>query len=264
MIRHNVRIRLAQIDPAAARAAIAAHNRTQPYAGDEFIVRAQTGATHRSIEIDGDAVGVAGYDEQTVSLLTLTRAAHRYDRQTLEIVLAESGAREAVVASWDHHHVDLFGAFATTIESQAYQFELHSPADLATPLPGLTLTRATEADLPYLEGPEFQSTYVHYLDDDRLRIARLDGSEIGIGALEHPGIDESKICIGVYTNQNARRQGIGRSILTLLARELIEQTKTPVSGCWWRNWESRAAIEGAGLTCVGTIFRIQMDSQRFT
>jgi RimJ/RimL family protein N-acetyltransferase len=125
------------------------------------------------------------------------------------------------------------------------------------------LTQGTEADRDYLEGPEFESSYVGYLEQDHLWIARRNGETVGLGLLDDAVLDPTKACIGMYTNRSARRQGVGRSVLSLLSRDLLDRGRVPVAGCWWRNWASRAAIEAAGLTCVGTIFRMGLDSGRF-
>ena len=263
MIRHDVTIRLSPIDAASARATVVRHHQSLRYSGDEFVARAQLAGNHYAIEVDGETVGVAGYDEQALSLLSLTLGARKYERQVMEAVLDTSGVRVAISASWDERHVDVFGAFATTMESSAYQFELLDGDDLTPPIPGLTLAPGTDADRDYLEGPEFERSYVKYLEQDHLWIARWNGETVGLGLFDNAVIDPSKVCIGMYTNRSARRQGVGRSVLALLSRDLLDQGRIPVAGCWWRNWESRAAIEAAGLSCVGTIFRMGLDPGRF-
>jgi hypothetical protein len=263
VIRHDVPISLSPIDPASLRAAVVRHHRSLRYSGDEFIVRAQLKGTHYAVSVEGESVGVVGWHEKELSLLSLSRAARRYERQVMEFVLDKTGVPEAIAASWDDRHIDLFGAFATTIESAAYQFELFGPDELTAPIPGLTLTQAIETDRDYLEGPEFESSYVGYLEQNHLWIARRNGERVGLGLLDDAVLDPAKVCIGMYTNRSARRQGVGRSILSLLSRDQLDQGKVPVAGCWWRNWASRATLEAAGLTCVGTIFRMGLDSGRF-
>ena len=57
--------------------------------------------------------------------------------------------------------------------------------------------------------------------------------------------------------------GVGSSILALTARDVLAQGRTPVAGCWWKNWASRVTLETAGLTCAGTIFRLDLDPDVF-
>ena len=257
MIRYDVDIRLEPIGNDEARAAIAAHHRDLAYSGGSFIPRHQLDATHREVRIDGVPVGIAAYTSDALTLLTLTGEAKRYDRQILERILAETGITQAYAASWDSHHVDLFGAFAAEVSPQAYQFELGAtpPRD---PVAGLTLRRATASDLPYLQSAGYQDDY------STMRIAELAGNTVGIGIAVPHLLNKSMVNIGMFTNADRRNEGIGRSILALVAREMLDTGCHPVAGCWWRNWESRRTLEAAGLTCIGTIFRLTLDPDRFT
>jgi len=276
VIRYDVDIRLESIGNDEARAAITTHHRDLAYSGDFFIPHHQLDATHREVRIDGVPVGVAAYTSDALTLLTLTGEAKRYDRQILERILAETGITQAYAASWDSHHVDLFGAFAAELSPQAYQFELGTtpPRD---PVAGLSVRPAADSDLPYLRGTGFQDDYTVLLNNGQLRIAELAGIRVGIGvAVPHPLNDSTvpsgsapqaplrTVDIGMFTNADRRHEGIGRSILALVAREMLDTGCHPVAGCWWRNWESRRTLEAAGLTCIGTIFRLTLDPDRFT
>ncbi|MGO1974271.1 MAG: GNAT family N-acetyltransferase [Propionibacteriaceae bacterium] len=263
MIRFDVDIRLLEVDAATARTAIEGHHRKQPFSGDFFLPSQQLGARHLAIEVDGEPVGVAAVDDDSLSLCTLDPAVKKFDRQVLEVLLAESGATKAWAASWDRHHVDLFGNFAHTIDNQAYQFELLRAEDLCRAVPGLSLTPASAADLPYLDGTEFQQDFADLVNSGRTQVARLGGTEVGIAILVPHILNRQRVDIGMFTNPESRRMGIGRSILALAATEVLAQGKTPVAGCGWSNWVSRPTIEAAGLTCIGTIFRFTLDPNRF-
>ena len=116
---------------------------------------------HRSVLVEGEPVGAVAWSPDTgvLSLLTLNRHALALDRQVMEYILALSSARTAYVASWDAHHIVVFGAFASTVGSQAYQFRLLDISDLREPLPGLKLRIATSADLDYLESTGWQQNF---------------------------------------------------------------------------------------------------------
>ena len=113
----------------------------------------------------------------------LSLAAERWlDPAVRPAVLAASGARTAYAASWDAHHVAVLGAFATGIGSQAYQFQVPDPDALREPVPGLTLTIATTADLDYLESTGWQDDSTSYVDRNAMSVVRLDGRDRGRGA----------------------------------------------------------------------------------
>ena len=206
---------------------------------------------------------MAGWDEESLTLLTLDPSAVRHDRQVMEAVLAESGVRSAYVDSWDAHHVATFGAFAVGIASQAYQFRLVDADDLVAPVDGLELRLGTAEDLDWLGSTGFQDDYTQHLDRNALSIASFDGREAGIAMhVPHP-LESSVLSIGMYVDPVLRRRGVGRSILALTARRVLDEGGTPVAGCWWRNWPSRATLEAAGLTCAGTVFRLTLDPDVF-
>lgn len=255
MIRYDVAITLEPLSD--ARPAIVAHHAQLAQTGDSYIPRHQLDATHRQILVNGSAVGVLAHTDKELTLLTLSPAAKRYDRQIVEQVLRETGIRHAYAASWDAHHIELFGSFASDIIPQAYQFDFPEPP--REPIPGLRLRPATESDLPYLERAEF-----HNLPITQLRMAELAGTQVGIGVAEPHALEPSTVDIGMFADSDRRRTGIGRSIIALLANDVTNSGRRPVAGCWWRNWASRRTLESAGMRCVGTIFRVTLDPDRFT
>lgn len=263
MIRYDVVIRTVEADPVAVRAEVQEHHRHQSHIGDSFLAGMQLAGQHLRIEVNGLPVGIAAVGTDGMSLCTIAAAFARYDRQILEAVLQHTGVTQAYAASWDHHHVDLFGNFARGVDNQAYQFELMRPDDLIEPVSGLRLATAVEDDLDYLMRTGFQDDYAEMLGNGALRVARLDGSEVGIGVALPQPLANGRVDIGMFTNPDVRRRGIGRSILALAAREVLAAGQQPVAGCWWRNWASRRVLEAAGFTCIGTIFRFVLDPDRF-
>lgn len=254
MIRYDVEILLEPIDD--VRAAIAAHHETLVHTGDSFIPRRQLDATHRQVLVDGADVGLLAHTRDELTMLTLTSSAKRYDRQIVELALRETGIRHAFAASWDAHHIGLFGSFASDIACQAYQFEF--PGAPRDPIAGLRLRMATEADQPYLERADYQN-----LPIGQLRIAELADAPVGAGVAEPNVLHPSTVDIGMFADPDRRGRGIGRSIIALLAQQVSDSGRRPVAGCWWRNWQSRRTLESAGMTCVGTIFRFTLDPDRF-
>ena len=263
VIRYDGTIRIVDADRATALAAVEKHHRGQAHTGDFFMADQQLSGRPLRLEVDDQPAGMAVVDNGILSLCTLEPGFSRYDRPLLEAVLAQTGARQAYAASWDQHHVNLFGNFARGVDNQAYQFELVRPQDLTDPVPGLTLATAVEADLDYLVGTGFQDDYTGLMARRELKVARLDGSEVGVGVAVPQQLGNGRVDIGMFTEPAARRTGIGRSILALAAREVLAAGLSPAAGCWWRNWASRRTIEAAGLTCVGTIFRFELEPDRF-
>jgi GNAT superfamily N-acetyltransferase len=263
VIRRDLEVTLAEISPADVRTAVDAHLRSLDWSGDSFMADRWLEGEHRRVVVDGQAVGVTGWSDDGLSLLTLSAPARRHDRQVAEGVLRESGARAAYVASWDAHHVAVLGAYATGIASQAYQFRLDDRDDLREPVAGLSLRPAAAADLPWLGSTGFQDDYTQLLDGNAVSIAVRDGAEAGIAVHVRHVLVDDVVDIGMYVDPALRRRGVGSSILALTARDVLAEGHTPVAGCWWRNWASRVTLEAAGRTCAGTIFRLELDPETF-
>ena len=200
------------------------------------------------------------WNDETLSMLTLEPAAVRYDRQVLEVVLAESGARTAYVGSWDGHHVATFGAFATGTSSQAYQFRLMSPDDLREPVADLEI-RSPEGDDLDLAGVDRLPRRPRRATSSATRSASSfwTAARPASPCTSRTRWSRDVVSIGMYVDPVLRRRGVGSSILSLTARAVLDDGRTPVAGCWWKNWSSRATIEAAGLVCAGTIFRFDLD-----
>ena len=96
-------IELGEASPADVRTAVEAHQRSLAWSGDSFMADRWLEGEHCAVVVDCQAVGVTGWTDDGLSLLTSTQAARRHDRQVAQVVLRESGARTAYVASWDAH-----------------------------------------------------------------------------------------------------------------------------------------------------------------
>jgi GNAT superfamily N-acetyltransferase len=263
MHRADVEIEFETVDPAEIRGEIVTHHGAQPYLGDFFMGHHQLTGHAARVIVDGVATGVAAAHEDCLTYFKLDSGHRRLERQAVEAYVATHGIADAYVASWDRHHVDLVGGFATSMRPQAYQFELLTESELRDPIDGISLRPATYDDVDYLKAQDFVDDYDELLSKGSVRLAERDGVPVGIGLLIVHVLDHRAVEIGMYADPSARREGVGSSILAMLAREALASGRRVTAGCWWRNWESRPSIERAGLTCVGTILRMRLDAHRF-
>jgi len=269
MIRYPVKIDFGEADSGLQRARVAAHHSRLPYPGDGFLPVQQLEGTPHQVLIDDRPAGLIVIKDEILMFCVLSAATRRYHRQAVEAALRRFGVTTAYVLSWDAVQLDLIGNFAREIANQAYQFQVLDPAELRTepgpgdPLADLALSPATAADLPYLTGADFIDDYSDLLPAGRVRIARWDGRPAGIGLLVPHPLHDGVVDLGMFTEPEFRRRGVGRTVIAAAARETVRRELTPVAGCWWRNRESRHTLEAAGLTCVGTIFRLTLDPDRF-
>ena len=63
MISRDIRITLGAISPADVRTAVEAHQLSLDWSGDSFMADHWLEGEHRSVVVDGEAVGVTGWTE---------------------------------------------------------------------------------------------------------------------------------------------------------------------------------------------------------
>lgn len=70
---------------------------------------------------------------------------------------------------------------------------------------------------------------------------------LGVGVLEKSKMLKGLASIGMFTNENYRKQGIGRNIILKLRNWCYRHQLTPICGCWYYNEASKRTLESAGM-----------------
>lgn len=237
-----------------------------PWTGDNFILGMIADSQPWLITSPGirEPLGYfAIRDRFQLTALFIRPAYRRYDRQIMEQILAQFNIHFAYIRSWDHHTLPIYLEFLHRCENQAYQFELLPGQAPAPPQPGIRLRLAQAADLEFLEEADFLTNPAGYVRRQELWIARnRESRPVGIGVIQPHQASADHLDIGMYTIPPLLGRGLGRSILSLLMNLVVDSGRVPVAGCFHKNHASRRALEGAGMTCVGTIFRFSFDRDR--
>ena len=63
--------------------------------------------------------------------------------------------------------------------------------------------------------------------------------------------------------ESRRRAEAGDPRSKLRTSRHARATSSAVATAWWKNWASRGTLETAGMTCAGTIFRLDLDPELF-
>jgi len=84
-----------------------------------------------------------------------------------------------------------------------------------------------------------------------------DDTLIGLGVLVENKIMKNCIGTGMFTRENRRGEGIGRSIIIHLKAIAHELRKTPVPGCWYHNTNSRKTLESAGYISKSKLLKFK-------
>lgn len=82
---------------------------------------------------------------------------------------------------------------------------------------------------------------------------------LGVGVLEKSKLLKGLASIGMFTNENFRKQGIGRSIILSLKKWCYSHQLVPVCGCWYYNEASKRTLESAGMMTRTRLLNINVN-----
>jgi len=74
-----------------------------------------------------------------------------------------------------------------------------------------------------------------------------DNSLLGVGIVEKSKLLTGYASIGMFTNENYRQLGIGRTIIYHLKKWCYGNQLIPICGCWYYNTLSKQTIESANM-----------------
>ena len=103
---------------------------------------------------------------------------------------------------------------------------------------------------------DFLDDYETIIDAKELYVLEKEEEILGIGIMARNKVMENCISIGVFTKENRRRRGVGRSIILRLKDIVYDLEMTPVAGCWYYNTSSRLTLESAGYITKSKLLRV--------
>lgn len=145
------------------------------------------------------------------------------------------------------------------IDIQAYHFmeagrEVR-PAEF--PREKLRLAVADDLDAVKELAGDFLDKYEERIKDGQIYLLESDGVLLGLGVTIDNLIMRDCIGTGMFTNENRRGEGVGRSIILHLKDIVHERGKTPVPGCWYYNRNSKKTLESAGYVSKSKLLRFK-------
>jgi GNAT superfamily N-acetyltransferase len=81
---------------------------------------------------------------------------------------------------------------------------------------------------------------------------------LGVGIIERSILQEGYASVGMFTNEDFRMQGIGRTIIHYLKEWCYSNNLTPISGCWYYNINSKLTLESAGMVTKTRLLNFQV------
>ena len=220
---------------------------------DDFWEDHIIGADLCVIIMDEHPIGYfAVYEETKLTQFFLSGEYHNLAQTVFQRVLAEYSIQTAFVATCDELFLSLCLDFHRSVKPQAYFFDGSFPHEVRPPeferscllpvFPG-ELAEVKEAS-----GDFFDHVTLDDLLCKRTMLYRLreNGETLGFGIVVPGKLLKQYASVGMITLAQYRRRGVGRSIQLHLADLCRENGLIPISGCWYRNENSKRTIESAG------------------
>ena len=220
---------------------------------DDFWEDHILGADLYLIKVDGHPAGYfAVYQQTKMTQFFLSEEYLSLAQPVFQQILAEYSIQTAFVATCDELFLSLCLDFHRSVEPQAYFFDGSVPHEVRPPEFGRScllpvspgeLAEVKEATDDFFDG---------VTQDDLLRkttfLYRLCESErtLGFGIVVPGRLLPQYASVGMITLEPYRRRGVGRSIQLHLADLCRENGLIPISGCRYRNENSKRTIESAG------------------
>lgn len=213
-----------------------------------------------SIWIHGVHSGYFGIHEET--LLTqfyITKEAFKHAQKIFKDILVQFKVKSAFVPTCDEMFLSMCLDQHRKVNLQAYFFELSGKSVRPPEYPRELLRLATVdnlEDIVNLTG-DFLDQPAEMIRKGQIYTLRDQGDLLGIGMIVDNVIMKNCKGTGMFTNENYRQKGVGRSIILHLRDICLENGITPIPGCWYYNHNSKRTLESAGYISKTRLLHIE-------
>ena len=208
---------------------------------------------------------VAGYyaiqSNQSLTQFYLDLSYYKKSQEVFENVLKDHSIRSILVPTCDELFLSLVLDHDYKIEKQAYFFQdnkvevpkekLFKDGEFRAAVPS-DATKITEVCQDFLDKVEERI-------ENREIFTYTKGSILlGIGIIEKSKLLDRYGNMGMFTNEQYRKTGIGRTIIHHLKEWCYDNNLNPICGCWYYNTPSKQTLESAGMVSKTRLLNIKV------
>ncbi len=227
-----------------------------PY--DDFLEDFIIGSKFYLIGIGTEKCGFFGINDKRLTILYIDDHHFAKGNKILETVKATYKLKDAFIPTSDFALLSIVLENYTEIKIQALHF-LDSRRSVRSAEFGKEYFRlANLEDLDEIQecAGDFLEDYEMIIDAKELYVLEKEEEILGIGIIVRNKIMKNCMSIGVFTKENRRKLGVGRSIILHLTDIVYDLGMTPVAGCWYYNTSSRLTLESAGYITKSKLLRV--------
>jgi len=196
-------------------------------------------------------------------MLTQFYLQHSYinlSQRIFDEVLQKFNLVNAFVPTCDELLLSLVMDKEVVVKKQAYFFQDGKvTVDSSKLYNSGTFRVALKKDIPEIlrVTTDFFDKLEERVDRDEIFVFMEDDILLGTGIIEKGRVLKGYTSVGMFTNEEYRQKGIGRTIITNLKNWCYENNQIPICGCWYYNTKSKMTLESSGFVTKTRLFNIE-------
>jgi len=211
-----------------------------------------------SLKINGKEVGYfAIFKSNLLTQFFLRKESWSYSQTLFKSVLDKYHIKSAYVPTSDELFLSLSLDNHKKVELQAYLFVDNRDVKLEPPYKG-DFAQAEIKDTEEIEkiSGDFFDSLENRIKNREIFTFREGSPLLGVGIVEKSRLLSGYASIGMFTNEKYRMKGIGTSIIINLKSWCYSHSLIPISGCWYKNTNSKKTLERAGLVTKSRLLNV--------
>ncbi|SDX82527.1 N-acetyltransferase [Paenibacillus sp. CF384] len=202
------------------------------------------------------------HNSETLTQFYIIRAYQKHSQRLFSEVLERNTLTSLLVPTCDELFLSLALDKDFKIDKQAYFFQDGQVEQSESKGTGDESFRLADfGDLPQIEQVcgDFLDDYERRIRNGELFTYYRDTLLLGVGVMESSKMIAGVASIGMFTNEQMRKQGVGRNIILHLKKWCYEHNLTPICGCWYYNEASKLTLESAGMVTKTRLLNIKVN-----
>lgn len=206
------------------------------------------------------------YDDELLTLFYIKCKYIKYAQKYFNAILKKFNPKSAYVFTGDELYLSCICDIENKeVKNQAYFFQDHkgNPEKIRYYNNG-NLRKAEDKDIDVIKefsGDFFEDVYKQ-VKDGELYIFEEGTNVLGFGIQEKGRILKGYTSIGMFTREEYRQKGIGRTIIAELKKLCYKQGEIPICGCWYYNTNSKKTLESSGFVSKTRLLRVEFKDNK--
>lgn len=229
---------------------------------DSFFEERILSSIFYKINVNEDVIGYfAILNEDLLTQFFLKVPIYSKSREVLEHVLSTHSISSIFVPTSDEYLLSTVLDLDFKMTKQAYFFQDSKiPSKKEKLFAGGELRQAAHSDAERII--EVSQDFFDRLNDritaGEIFVFMNENHLLGAGIIEKSMLQKGYASVGMFVNEEYRKQGIGRTIIHNLKEWCYKNDLIPICGCWYYNTNSKLTLESAGMVSKTRLLKFQV------